>query len=202
MRRKEEEVHLSIKRQPWGRGAGRRQLLASVKCQETDNEVKPLRKAVTLRSAAVWRSNMASRDSAKLAAWSIRKFGTFYRTPPSVSQLTNGQLRSILWAKWTQPTHFSHADCISSFHSYFILLPAGLNIMQLSPSVRTSTLSRLHPKMLLTTLLSNTTHVGFDYRQQKTVFSQTSSQAPGSHPVPWVLSRSKESRVVIKNTWS
>jgi hypothetical protein len=45
MRRKEEKeeaVHLPIYRQPYGRGAGRQQLFADVKCQERDNEVKPL----------------------------------------------------------------------------------------------------------------------------------------------------------------
>jgi len=43
MRRKEEEaVHLSIYRQPCRRGEGRQQLFADVKCQESDNEVKPL----------------------------------------------------------------------------------------------------------------------------------------------------------------
>ena len=55
MRRKEEEeedeaVHLSIYRQPRGLGAGRQQLFADVKCQERDNEEKPLSGALTFRT--------------------------------------------------------------------------------------------------------------------------------------------------------
>jgi hypothetical protein len=43
MRRKEEEeVHLSIYRQPSGRGERRQQLSADVKCQKGNNEMKPL----------------------------------------------------------------------------------------------------------------------------------------------------------------
>jgi len=40
--KKEEAVHLSIYRQPCSRDEGRQELFADVKCQERDNEVKPL----------------------------------------------------------------------------------------------------------------------------------------------------------------
>jgi hypothetical protein len=47
---------LSIYRQPRGLGAGRQQLFADVKCQERDNEVKPLLGALTFRAVPLCRA--------------------------------------------------------------------------------------------------------------------------------------------------
>jgi hypothetical protein len=56
MRRKKEEeeeaVHLSIYEQPCGRGAGRQQLSADVKCQKRHNEMKPLLRGLDIPHCA------------------------------------------------------------------------------------------------------------------------------------------------------